>query len=177
MATILKESVYTALEKKVSEESDVEQALRMINRDARLQTIFREYAQKYDISIGRDSCDNSTNVDFWELWSNHYYDAPKKNYRNVLYINPIIGKKVAPIYVRSWHYENDDDFGDGWFSCDMPLTERNEGFYISGRCSGDPCNYRSKRLIHADFAEKLTGKTITKGLERLVERISKCKQK
>lgn len=164
---LFKEEVYKKLEEKLKQPSDhngIEDALRMINADKRLQNFLFRYAKKsglkYD-AFGHPFYSNKEEITFWEGKTKYMVDT---DIPNKLYLCPNINDTITPILIRTRSPTSS-------IFIDLVTEEKTDGFYINDKKYNS--RYNGARLIHTRLLpENLTAKQIFCGLEKSILNLS-----
>jgi hypothetical protein len=167
---LFKEEVYERMEeclRRPSACNGMEEALRKINHDKRLQDFIKEYAVKNAISkrypglYGYGNVEEKTfkevNIPLWRKSG----ESPLR-----MYIGPDPSKNVAPIFMAYTHEARDSD-GDPFTAIDyLEVIESEDCFYLKGQGI-----YNNKRIGEMGYFTKVRKEKILSGLEKAINKL------
>jgi len=157
---LFRDQVYKKLEEKLIHLHPIEEALRKINRDEKLQAIIKNYAIKY--SLERDTegyyllGDRDRGIFFWNDTGNRLYIGPDQN------------EDIAPIFFRRGVPAREDGPYTGYDYTNFQLLEENNGFYLTGPPKDE---LSGKKITSVGILFELSEKQILKGLKEAVNKL------
>lgn len=186
---LFRPDVYQAMEEHLrgpSRYNGVEEAIKMINADKKLQAFLHDFAVRNAITCrgwgiyGHGDCFNrNTDDKSMVIWQGKgLYDG--EEYRPNLSICPDLKSEVMPIFLRFYHSSGDDVFRefllveerpDGAFLCLNPYKVQN-----SPDWEGEVKLWHNRRIVDMGFFEGVASKDILAGLSKAIAEIVGLKQ-
>ena len=158
---LLRDEVYKEFEEILNQPHTIEDALKMINEDEKLQEIIRQYSIREGIrhAGGGYYCvgDEDKSIFVWRKSRDEYSDG--------LYLGPDANAERIPIFYRQEFIDERD-----WNRFNnYEVVEKNHGFYLTNDDTKDRMN--GMRILDIEDLSKVSAKKILKNLEREIAKI------
>jgi hypothetical protein len=164
-----------------SNHNGIEEAIRAINADAKLQDFLRQYAAKNSFmyspdyfTYGHGSIDKK--IQFWQGKPLHGYGG--EEHGASLLLAPTMSEPVAPVFFRHW-YQDDGT----WYSKDLLVKDVKGGYHLNDTPTtvehypDSTSRYHGTRLIDTGVFDGVSAKDILGGLEKTIAKILAPKKK